>query len=106
MTNQASGLDGWNQEDEEKGILNSNADCWNVGQCGYDGPNGRDGQGPCEFCGPEGYCCKKESAGWWDKTNGCDGTIGGEAGHRCVNKPGIIVISFSCPYLSRFHHRL
>ena len=74
-------------------IKNTNMDCWNKGQCGWtNGPKGHDGQGPCEFCGSEGYCCRKESSSYWDKTNGCDGTIGGESGHQCVAKPGIILI--------------
>ena len=70
------------------------------GNCGYDGNYLRGGQGPCNYCGPEGYCCRKEKSGWWDKTSGCDGTFGGETGHRCAAKPGIILVVLNYLYLS------
>ena len=44
-------------------------------------------QGPCEFCGT-GYCCQK---GFNDKSNGCNGLIGGSNAHTCVPAPGITV---------------
>ena len=78
-------------------------DCWNKGQCGKNGPNGRDGQGPCDFCGPEGYCCRKENNNYWRKTNGCDGTIGGESGHRCAAKHGISFIIFLTLSIKTIH---
>ena len=39
-------------------------------------------QGPCEWCGSEGYCCKIGMIG-----NGCDGTFGGDKVHKCVFEP-------------------
>jgi len=54
------------------GLKNAGKDCW--GPCNYK-------QGTCAYCGT-GVCCRK---GWRDKTNGCDGSIGGN-GHRCVAK--------------------
>jgi len=37
--------------------------------------------GPCNFCGPDGLCCKKGYAG-----NGCDGKIGKTDKYRCIWK--------------------
>ena len=47
-------------------------------------------QGPCKWCGSEGFCC---SQGWlWrgksKQYNGCDGTFGGMKRHECALKPG------------------
>ena len=55
-------------------------------------------QGPCEtgYCGTEDVCCKKDH---WDKSNGCDGTIGGISRHECT-APGTIRIKFNI--LGRF----
>ena len=39
-------------------------------------------EGKCDWCGTEGWCCRKGFIG-----NGCDGSFGGESGHRCVLKP-------------------
>ena len=39
-------------------------------------------EGKCDWCGTEGWCCRKDFIG-----NGCDGSFGGESGHRCVLKP-------------------
>merc|ERR1719205_367778 len=36
-------------------------------------------QGKCNWCGPDGWCCRKDWVG-----NGCDGTIGGPSNHQCV----------------------
>jgi len=53
-------------------VLNEGIDCWI--DCEQQ-------QGPCEWCG-SGVCCRK---GWWDTSNGCDGTIGmAGKGHVCV----------------------
>ena len=54
-------------------LENGGEACWS--ECNHQ-------KGKCEWCGIEGYCCKKGSLG-----NGCDGTFGGETGHRCVIKP-------------------
>ena len=40
-------------------------------------------QGPCTWCGTNGFCCRKD----W-KGNGCDGLFGGKSSHVCVLKPG------------------
>ena len=39
-------------------------------------------QGKCNWCGPEGWCCRLNWVG-----NGCDGNIGGLSNHQCVLKP-------------------
>ena len=39
-------------------------------------------QGRCDWCGMDGWCCRKDRVG-----NGCDGTFGG-LNHQCVLKPG------------------
>ena len=36
------------------------------------------------WCGKNVLCCKK---GYWDKSNGCDGTLGGQNRHECVENP-------------------
>ena len=59
--------------------LNHKGDCWD--ECNL---NGR-GQGPCDWCGLEGLCCRKGS-NWIG--NGCDGAIGEWDHHKCVSKPG------------------
>jgi len=77
---------------ENEGVKNIGKDCLNKGECGnYGNMYSRGGQGPCNYCGPEGYCCRKEKSGWWDKTSGCDGTFGGERGHQCAARPGCTV---------------
>ena len=54
-------------------VENYGMDCWQGYACGGT-------QGPCAWCGPDGYCCKK---GWTG--NGCDGTMGiAGSGHDCV----------------------
>jgi len=52
-------------------------DCWY--ECGKK-------QGPCAWCGSEGWCCTQKS-GWTDTSNGCDGTFGGVSKHECALKP-------------------
>ena len=53
-------------------------------------------QGKCDWCGMDGWCCRKDSVG-----NGCDGTFGGINDHQCVLKPGNpdYVINDLCFYL-------
>ena len=58
-------------------------DCYN--EC-----NGQEGK--CDWCGPDGWCCRKN----WAK-NGCDGTIGGTTNHQCVLKP-IGMVLFLRPF--------
>ena len=55
-------------------IANIGLNCWY--KCGEE-------QGPCDWCGQDGNCCKKGLTG-----NGCDGTIGGLTRHECAGKPG------------------
>ena len=60
-------------------------ECW--GNCG---------QGPCEYCGSMGYCCRKNYTDITDNDNsfydgGCDGTFGGENRHECSIKPGKLI---------------
>jgi len=52
-------------------LTNTGKDCWY--KCGSK-------QGPCEWCGTKGMCCKN---GFKDKSNGCDGTFGGLTRHEC-----------------------
>ena len=59
------------------GLKNSGKDCWYV--C-------NNTQGNCAYCGT-GVCCRK---GWWDKSNGCDGSIGGNGYHTCVEQGNIL----------------
>merc|ERR1712038_209653 len=47
-------------------------DCWY--KCG-----GK--QGKCDWCGPDGYCCRQGSE--WNK-DGCDGKVGGKNRHECT----------------------
>ena len=42
-------------------------------------------QGRCDWCGMDGWCCRKDRIG-----NGCDGTLGGD-NHQCVLKPGNVL---------------
>ena len=58
------------------GLKNSGKNCW--APCNSQ-------QGPCAYCGT-GVCCRK---GWWDKSNGCDGSIGGDGHHFCVAQGNI-----------------
>ena len=53
-------------------VKNTGKDCWRP--CGKQ-------QGACDWCGA-GVCCR---SGWWDRRNGCDGTIGGARRHECVD---------------------
>ena len=55
------------------GLLNAGINCWY--SCSHL-------SGPCAFCGT-GLCCRK---GGSDKSNGCDGSIGGNGIHACVAK--------------------
>ena len=55
-------------------LKNTGNDCWN--KC-------NDKQGPCSWCGSDGMCCTRKLS-WTDKSNGCDGTIGGVTKHECV----------------------
>jgi len=55
-------------------LKNSGKNCW-------DGCNEQEGK--CDWCGTEGFCCKKDSIG-----NGCDGVFGGQDNHECVRKYG------------------
>ena len=43
-------------------------------------------QGRCDWCGMDGFCCRKDRIG-----NGCDGTFGGQ-NHQCVLKPGNVFL--------------
>ena len=45
--------------------------------------------GPCDWCGNVGLCCRKEWIG-----NGCDGSIGGTNIHECVLSPGKNILSY------------
>ena len=42
-------------------------------------------EGRCNWCGTEGWCCKKNSSG-----NGCNGLFGGESNHQCKSKLGMM----------------
>ena len=61
-------------------LINDGKDCW--ANCGNQ-------QGPCNWCGSKGVCCRVD---WSDTSNGCDGTIGGNNIHECVLKPGLLKI--------------
>ena len=39
-------------------------------------------QGKCDWCGADGWCCRK-GADW--RGSGCDGTRGGPNNHQCVS---------------------
>ena len=54
-------------------LENAGRDCWNG--C-------KKQQGKCEWCGFDGYCCRKNFA----PGNGCDGSFGGQNRHVCVLK--------------------
>ena len=54
-------------------LENSGKNCW-------DGCNKQ--QGRCNWCGTDGYCCRKG----WSIGNGCDGTFGGTGHHLCLLK--------------------
>jgi len=58
----------------DAGLENQGKDCWNG--CNYK-------QGKCDWCGTDGWCCRK---GWVG--NGCDGNVGGSNGHQCQLNPG------------------
>ena len=55
-------------------INNIEKDCW--APCGNK-------QGSCSWCGSKGLCCTQRP-GWTDRSNGCDGTIGGITRHECL----------------------
>ena len=57
------------------GLKNQGKDCWT-------GCNRT--QGMCDWCGFDGWCCRKDWIG-----NGCDGNFGGPNNHQCVLKAGI-----------------
>ena len=46
-------------------------------------------QGPCDWCGNESWCCRREPE-YEYIGNGCDGTFGGEGKHTCSLNPGIL----------------
>jgi len=54
---------------------NLGSDCWS---------NCNRKQGKCSWCGRQGYCCRVD---WSDKSNGCDGSVGGYGNHACVPPP-------------------
>ena len=54
----------------------------NVGEHCWDGCNKQ--QGKCDWCGTNGWCCRKGVTG-----NGCDGTFGGQTQSQCVSNPGM-----------------
>ena len=51
---------------------NYGKDCWN--EC-------NETQGPCSWCGPEGWCCSKDF-----KHYGCGGSFKVENYHVCVDQ--------------------
>ena len=55
----------------------------NIGEMCWHACNGK--QGACPWCG-SGFCCRN---GWWDKSGGCDGTMGepGYEEHVCAANP-------------------
>ena len=59
-------------------LENGGKDCWNVCHTQYPWAGGK-----CDWCGKDGWCCKKGTIG-----NGCDGTFGGSFNHQCALKPG------------------
>ena len=62
--------------EKKKDIQHEGQDCWTG--CGSQ-------QGPCDWCGKDGMCCRK-GHDWVG--NGCDGCLGVEGkGHVCVKKP-------------------
>ena len=63
-------------------LENGGKDCWNVCHTHYPWAGGK-----CDWCGKDGWCCKKGTIG-----NGCDGTFGGPFNHQCALKPGMNVI--------------
>jgi hypothetical protein len=75
-----------------KGVLNWKKNCWT-------GCKKKQGCG-CSFCGSAGICCRK---GWKDKSNGCDGLVGGKHKHVCVTAPKGICAKYSKPkkYISK-----
>ena len=58
-------------------IENEGQDCWE--DCNKI-------QGKCSWCGSMGYCCTKAKD--YEKSNGCDGTFGGDEIHVCALPPG------------------
>jgi len=58
------------QRSLNSGLNHAGENCW------Y---NCNDTQGQCDWCGNDGWCCRKEFYG-----NGCDGFIGGTNQHECV----------------------
>ena len=58
--------------DESGSLEHAGEDCLN-------GCNSQEGK--CDWCGTNGWCCRKDSIG-----NGCDGTFGGTNSHQCALK--------------------
>ena len=75
----------WKPSSCDRGVKNEGQDCARTfhTDCnnwfGDGNPNG-----PCDWCGPSGSCCRKNS-----KKNGCDGKIGGSGHHACIENPVI-----------------
>ena len=59
---------------ETSKLQNSDERCW--GKC-----EAKDG--PCEWCGTEGWCCRQKNI-----KNGCDGNLGSKNHHICVHGLG------------------
>ena len=55
--------------------------CWQ--QCQNDS-SAIGSKGPCEFCGTEGFCCRRSGNQVNGKINGCDGFMGGLNNHECA----------------------
>jgi len=64
-------------------LLYPGDNCW-------EGCNHR--QGPCASCG-KGLCCRK---GWHDRSNGCNGSIGGGGYHACVSAATLLNPGANC----------
>lgn len=65
------------ERDDEVELKNTGENCW---------PECDKTDGLCDWCGTKGGCCRKN----W-VANGCDGTMGGRRGHRCVRMPEVYV---------------
>ena len=52
------------------GLENAGQNCWY--RCHFK-------EGKCDWCGPEGYCCRQNWIG-----RECDGISGGKNSHQCV----------------------
>ena len=75
----------WKPSSCDRGVRNEGQDCARTfhNDCndwlGNGNPNG-----PCKWCGEFGSCCRKNS-----KKDGCDGKMGGNGHHACVENPVI-----------------